>query len=129
MALLLALGIAASLVVVRTLEPDRSGHGTHQQLGLPPCTFVVLFGRRCPTCGGTTAWANLVRGRVADAFSANAGGALLGLIAIAAVPWLLLSSWRGRWLVGKPGSTAVAWTVMAVFAVMLIDWGVRCLAG
>lgn len=125
----LAAGIAASLFVVRMLEPDRHGHGTHQQLGLPPCTFVVLFGHRCPTCGGTTAWANLVRGRFVDAFSANVGGALLGLLAIAALPWLLLSAWRGHWLVGKPDSTAVAWAALAVFAVMLIEWGVRWFAG
>ena len=43
--LLLALGLLAPLGVAAMLRPDGRGFGTHQQLGLPPCTFRVLFGR------------------------------------------------------------------------------------
>src|SRR5690606_27831172 len=33
---------AAVLVLARMLEPDARGHGTHEQLGLPPCGFLEL---------------------------------------------------------------------------------------
>ena len=35
---------------------------THQQLGLPPCTFLEVTGVPCPACGMTTSFALLVRG-------------------------------------------------------------------
>jgi hypothetical protein len=41
------------------LTPAESGVGTHTQLGLPPCGFLVLFGKPCPACGLTTAFAHL----------------------------------------------------------------------
>jgi len=126
---MLAVGLAAPLGAASLLEPDQRGYGTHQQLGLPPCTFVVLFGRRCPTCGGTTSWAYLVRGRLIEAAQANLGGALLGTLDVIAVPWQLLSALRGRWLGRAPTSTVVAWVATVMFAVMMIEWGVRLIAG
>ena len=115
--------------VARWLDPDPRGHGTHEQLRLPPCSFVLLFGRRCPTCGMTTAWANLARCQLGAALRANVAGALLGLLALVAVPWLGLSAWRGRWLGWTPDGTMAFWVAMAVCAVALIDWVVRLSAG
>ena len=94
----------------RCCEPSPPGYGTHQQLGLPPCTFWVLFGRPCPTCGMTTAWAHLMRGEWLDACRANAGGALLGLLAMVAAPWLLGSadSRPIGWALA-PSERAAAW--------------------
>ena len=77
----------------------------------------------------TTAWANLVRGRLIDALRANVGGTLLGVLDLLAVPWLLLSAARGRWLVWVPNSTAAAWTATLIMIVTLIDWGVRLMTG
>ncbi len=125
----LAIGLAMPLAAARLVEPDSRGYGTHQQWGLPPCTFVVLFGQRCPTCGGTTSWAHLVRGQPLRAIQANAGGALLGTLDLVAVPWLFLSAIWGQWLVRAPSSTVAAWLAIGTFAIMLIDWGVRLLAG
>ena len=31
------------------LEPNPSGFGTHQQLGLPPCTILFWFDVPCPS--------------------------------------------------------------------------------
>ena len=47
-----------------TLHADASGHGTHQQLGLPPCPSVLLFDRPCPGCGLTTSWTAFIHGNV-----------------------------------------------------------------
>jgi len=125
----LGLGLSVPLIVASTLEPNPLGQGTHQQLGLQPCTVMVLFGCRCPACGMTTSWANLVRGRLARALQANVGGTLLGGLTLAAVPWLLLSAARGHWLGWVPNSTVAAWVASLLMVVMLIDWGLRLIIG
>jgi hypothetical protein len=53
------------------LTPNSSGHGTHQQLGMPPCPSVLLFDRPCPGCGLTTSWTAFVHGRFDLAFRAH----------------------------------------------------------
>src|SRR5690606_33691507 len=44
------------------LTPAAAGHGTHGQLGLPPCGWVLAMGRPCPSCGMTTAFAHAADG-------------------------------------------------------------------
>ena len=115
------------LATAEWLKPSPLRHGTHQQLGLPPCTFLALFGRPCPTCGMTTAWAHLVRGQVIGALRVNVGGTLLAVVAAIAVPWLLGSAARGRWLGMVPNGTAAACISTTILLVILIDWLVRLL--
>ena len=79
----LALALLALLVTAGILTPDARGHGTHQQLGLPPCTFYLIFQRPCPACGMTTSWAWLLRGEIGHALAANAGGTLLAGLSLA----------------------------------------------
>lgn len=121
-AAVLGLGLLAPLVTACLLTPSPEGRGTHQQLGLPPCTIVVLFGRPCPTCGMTTSWAHVVRGQLGAALRANVGGTLLCLIAMVAAPWLLASALRGRWVLGRLDSNVGAWIGVAVALVTLLDW-------
>ena len=40
------------------LTPSVNGHGTHTQLGLPPCPSVLMFNRPCPGCGMTTSFSH-----------------------------------------------------------------------
>ncbi|MBL8047701.1 MAG: DUF2752 domain-containing protein [Chthonomonas sp.] len=61
------------------LTPSSVGHGTHQQLGLPPCAAVLMFGRPCPGCGLTTSWTATLHGKLTQAFSAHALGPVLYL--------------------------------------------------
>src|SRR5204863_3314928 len=72
--LLVALGAAGVLGVALWLNPAPDGHGTHTQLGLPPCAWAVALNRPCPTCGMTTAFSFGVRGRLAEAFQAQPFG-------------------------------------------------------
>lgn len=121
--------LAVPLVVASHLEPNRCGYGTHQQLGLPPCSVSVLLGVRCPLCGGTTAWAHLVRGQGRQALAANGGAALLGVACLVAIPWLLGSAVRGRWVLWVPNTSLLAWGAVALTAVTLIDWLARWMWG
>ena len=117
------------LVTARMLEPSPAGLGTHQQLGLPPCTLRQWFGIRCPSCGMTTSWSHLTHGSFPSAWRANAGGALLALVAVWCGPWLALSGLRGKWLFGTPHE----WTILAIgltiVAITLIDWTLRLSLG
>jgi hypothetical protein len=92
--------LATLLVTAACLPPNPYGMGTHQRLGLPPCSFVIWFGIRCPACGMTTSWAHLMRGHILQSAQVNTGGMLLGLAALAGAPWMLGSAVRGRWWIG-----------------------------
>ena len=61
------------------LSPSPHGHGTHEQLGLPPCPSVLFFNRPCPGCGLTTSWTATIHGRFIEAFHAHPLGPLLYL--------------------------------------------------
>jgi len=125
----LALGLSGLLGVAAMLHPQADGLGTHQQLGLPPCTVRVLFGRPCPSCGMTTSWAHLVRGNVSEALRANVGGTLLGVLAMAGIPYLAGSAARGRWWGFEPTAAIVIYVSTAVVSITLLQWGWRLAAG
>jgi hypothetical protein len=72
------------------LSPNPHGHGTHQQLGLPPCPSVLLFDKPCPGCGLTTSWTATIHGYVTDAFKAHPLGPILYIIFTA---FALLNLW------------------------------------
>ncbi len=87
------------LSVARWLSPDPAGFGTHEQLGLAPCTFFWLTNVPCPMCGATTAWALMADLRIVDALRTQPFAALLFLIhlALTAVAIAELVAPRGRW--------------------------------
>lgn len=63
--------------VALLLTPNPRGHGTHHQLGLPPCAAPTLYKRLCPGCGLTTSFTSLVHGDLGAALKANAFGPIL----------------------------------------------------
>jgi hypothetical protein len=67
------------------LSPSLSGHGTHMQLGLPPCPSVLLWDKPCPGCGLTTSISALLHGEFSLAWSSHPFGVLLyALLTVAA---------------------------------------------
>lgn len=126
LALVLAgFALVTLLGLARTLTPSPKGWGTHEQLGLPACAFVLRFQKRCPSCGMTTAWAHLVRGSLAAALRCHVTGTLLGLSAAAGSVWMLTCGTTGRWVGGRLGETA--WLVggAVVGAALVAEWAVR----
>jgi hypothetical protein len=113
------------LVIAVWLRPSPLGMGTHQQLGLPPCTFVTVFGIRCPSCGMTTSWSHFVRGQWLQALQANVGGCLLAAVAAVSGGWMLLSAMTGRRLAKVPREGTLAACAVILVLITLADWVVR----
>ncbi|HEX6985779.1 MAG TPA: DUF2752 domain-containing protein [Planctomycetaceae bacterium] len=117
--------LAAGFAVAASLEPDPRGFGTHQRLGLPPCTTRALLDVPCPSCGMTTSFANFVRGRFLQAARANASGLLLAAVCAVQLPWIAASVARGRLLgVRRPDRLALA-VVLPLAVVCLAEWALR----
>ncbi|MFG0255857.1 MAG: DUF2752 domain-containing protein [Rhodopirellula sp. JB053] len=124
LAFVVILGLVTPLLVARTLSPSTHGLGTHQQLGLPPCSMRVLFGIRCPACGMTTSWSHWTRGDWWASLRTNAGGACLAFVAVGIVAIAAKVLWTGR--VPEPPTTyRVGWAIVAVGGITVIDWFVR----
>jgi Protein of unknown function (DUF2752) len=125
------MGIACVLALIataRSLAPSPTGMGTHQQLGLPPCSSILLYGARCPACGMTTAWSYAVRGRWLDAWHSNAGGLALLLISLAYLPLFCYYLARGHWSRHGWLSLSLAICLSAALLAALGQWLVRLLA-
>ncbi len=126
---LFAAGIAAAtlgvLITAAWLSPASEGHGTHLQLGMDACQWAVRFGRPCPTCGMTTAFAYAANLQPLEAFKAQPMGAI-GAIAFSVVFWIsmhvaVFGSQIGRVVLSliRP---RVVWTT---FALLVAAWGYK----
>lgn len=120
------------LIVAACLTPSLAGHGTHQQLGLPPCGWLVTTGYPCPTCGMTTAFAAATEGHWLASVRAQPFGTMLCL-ATAAIFWGALhvaafgsrigrlcgKLLRPRWIWLMAGAWGASW------AYEIATWGAR----
>ena len=112
-------------MIAGNLTPDRQGFGTHQQLGLPPCTIQDKFGFRCPACGMTTSWAHFVRGQWVSALSCSVAGTMLALISALMAPWWIATAIYGEWVWIRPNDCTVIVFCVTIMAVTLTDWLAR----
>jgi hypothetical protein len=115
-------------LVASRLEPSSRGLGTHQQLGLPPCSMRVLLGIRCPGCGMTTSWAHFTRGQWQRSWLVNSGGFLLAWFSIAVAGLALQSCFLGR-LPSVSTQRTLIFVLVGIGMVTLIDWTARLAAG
>jgi hypothetical protein len=124
------LAVGAGLMVVfgiaLWLNPYENGQAmrmeAHTQLGLPPCTFKVMTGYPCPSCGMTTSFALLMKGDVVNSLKANAVGTLLALFWLVLIPWSLVSSFCGRPLFLISIEKAVLRVIILFLTLMLVRW-------
>ena len=113
------------LALAAMLHADKRGWGTHEQLGVPPCTFVVLFGMRCPSCGMTTAWVHLVQGRPLEALQAHVVGTMLAAAACGGGIWMLACAALGRWFLGRPSERILLPAAFVTLVLLTVEWGIR----
>jgi len=119
--------LLSGFLLSASLDPDPRGYGTHQRLGLPPCSFQILFGINCPSCGSTTCFAHFVRGQWVSAVQSNSAAFILALVCAAMIPWSWYSVWNGRlWHVASP-ATSLMWLLIGLCSLSLGQWIVRML--
>ena len=124
-----AVGLLFPLALAVWLQPAHERIGTHQQLGLPPCTFRVLFGWSCPTCGMTTAFSHTVRGQLPSAFMAQPAGMLLALMTILIGVLSVLTITTGQIPTINWYRLSPTWVVLLFLAVILLAWLFKILTG
>ncbi|HLJ12412.1 MAG TPA: DUF2752 domain-containing protein [Planctomycetaceae bacterium] len=117
-----SLFLLGGFVLAFALRPDPRGFGTHQSLGLPPCTFRALFGIPCPSCGMTTSFSHFIHGNLRQALRANAAGVLLAIVCALQIPWCLWSASRGRLAGVRAPSRSLMWLLIAIGSVCLVNW-------
>ncbi len=117
-----ALACLALLGLAAGLAPSADGHGTHTQLGMPRCSWVVTFDKPCPTCGMTTAFAHAAGGDLLSSARVQPAGAALAVGAAAAF-WVFLHTavfgsrssrlfrplWTPRWITAGAAGLVAAW--------------------
>lgn len=104
--------------VAAILRPSPSGHGTHTQLGMPPCGSVVLFHRPCPGCGLTTSVASTLHGNLVFAFKSNMFGPILyGIFTLLA--FTALAAWilKKKMDIGTRGMNIALGMLLAAYLV------------
>ncbi len=117
----------AILGIAVALPPRAAGHGTHVQLFGRSCSFLARTGYPCISCGMTTSFAAMARGRVVLAGFAHPFGVVLFLavLATAAVAtWCLV--------LGRPWPRRLrpkAWWIWAGLAGWLLGWGGKIAMG
>jgi len=116
---------AAVLATAVALTPDPAGHGTHTQLGLPPCGFIVFLGVPCPGCGLTTAFSHMVRLDLPGAFGANPFGVLLFLVTVASLPVSVVGALRALPVVDTLERLQLDRVLMVLAIASMVTWLAR----
>ena len=131
----LACGIVAtgSLGVLATaawMNPSTRGHGTHTQIGLPPCSWAIWFDKPCPTCGMTTAFSHAGEAQWGASFLTQPAGAVLA-IGTATAFWLAVHAAAtgsrvgpmAAWLVRPRTVTLLGAGLIAAWVYKIVTWG------
>ena len=118
----IALLTGGVLLTAWFLTPDTSGSGTHTQLGMPECNWIVLMDLPCPTCGFTTSFSHAAHGDFMESFLTQPAGALLAIVTAvfflgsvvvlltgAPLGGVLVRYWTARWTWTVIGLILVAW--------------------
>ena len=114
--------LSIGFLLATYLTPDPRGLGTHEQLGLPPCTFKTWTGIPCPSCGCTTCFALFVRGRWSEAAQLHPVCFVLAVVCAILIPWCGISRRCKRyWLVKQP-SKALRTLVWSISLLALLQW-------
>ncbi|MEZ6139761.1 MAG: DUF2752 domain-containing protein [Zavarzinella sp.] len=125
----LLLCVVAAATQVQPYYPDGTPKrsGSHESLGLPPCTYKYLFNSPCPSCGMTTSFALFIRGDIANSLRANFIGTGLIILVLLIIPWAFISAWRGKYLWIRRADLAFALLFGLISVCILIRWGIQML--
>lgn len=117
------------LAIAAWLDPSPTGHGTHRQLGMPECSWVVWFGKPCMTCGMTTAFSHAAHLNFRASIRAQPAGFLASLLTGAAFWCCLYVALTGSRvgvaainLLGRKTLIVTIATLLGAWAYKLATW-------
>jgi hypothetical protein len=111
----------AVVVTAAMLTPSPLGHGTHTQLGLPPCGFLSFTGL-------TTSFAHMVRFEVVGAARANPFGVPLFLVTFFSIPISALGLVRGWGVLDTLDRMRFERVAILLALCSIVSWGMRLLS-
>lgn len=114
--------LVCGFLLAAFLEPSTRGYGTHQQLGLPPCTFRFILGIPCPSCGMTTSFSHFVRGQFAASMHANWAGFILACYCLLLIPWSLASALISKAILIRNLWRAYFWSLIVLCGIAVLHW-------
>ncbi len=123
----MAVCCVAAIALAGWLTPVAEGTGTHRQLGLPACSFLVQTGYPCPTCGMTTSVSAMAHGQFVLAFRSHPFGVVFfaGLVVLAAAAVIeVLTGKNTLPRLGKP-----AWWVWTFIIGIPTGWVLKLIWG
>ena len=124
LASVLLVGLAAFFVVVLdAVAPDGRGHGTHEQLGMSPCSWPILYEMPCPTCGVTTAATHLVHLEPLQAIATQPFGTFLAGLGLYAAGAALLCLLRGESFVARVATAPYGLLLRVALVLGFVSWG------
>ena len=121
-----AVAITVLTIAVR-LNPDPRGVGTHEQLGLPPCAFLIEHGIPCVSCGMTTAFTAMAHLRPGLAWQANPFGILLFLATLVTPFHCARCFWRRRGPLAFLSHPRAQLVLPLLGVGLLLNWGLMIL--
>lgn len=105
---------AGILAVAAWLQPSATGLGTHSQLNMPPCGWIMAVDVPCPTCGMTTAFSHAANGNLMAAFVTQPMGAALSIavaVALLVGAYTALTGSRVASLFARLWGRRAAWAI------------------
>jgi len=96
-------------------------HGTHRQLGLPPCSLKLLTGFPCPSCGMTTSISLFMHGDLAAAWRVNWAGVVVAFLGLASTAWLFAIA-SGLFRHSGSIDDVIKWLALAGGITALVRW-------
>lgn len=118
----LLIGVFAVAAYLNPYDADGTPRrmATHTQLGLPPCNFVMLSGKPCPSCGMTTSFSLLVHGDLRGSLNANWAGTVLAISWAGLLGWSVVSGLIGRPVLIPPGRGELVLTILVGISLVMM---------
>ncbi|MFM7129954.1 MAG: DUF2752 domain-containing protein [bacterium] len=113
------------VILAGRLNPESTGVGTHRQLGLPACLVMERTGLPCPTCGMTTALANLGHGRIIDSWKCSPALVLMATLGGLVSVWATMSFLKSRLIGFRSWDRPLELWAGGMFAIALTTWLIR----
>ena len=123
-ALLLAALAGAMLIaaIVIWTDPDPRGHGTHEQLGMAPCSWAAVRGEPCPTCGVTTAASLFLHLQPLASLRTQPFGFALTALLVLFIVVAFGYARRGQSLIARVATWPWAWITLGAVLLLLASW-------